>query len=198
MKNNEWENRYQADDTPWDQPAASDHLQWAIDAYDISPCKVLDIGCGTGTDVIWLAQQGFDATGVDISECAVGLARAKADTAGAACNFLMVDFLSEAVSGGPFDLAFDCGCFHTFDTEESRARFAASIARQLAPAGLWLSLIGSADTPPRDMGPPQVSAREITQAVEENFEILRLEAGRFRNDTEQSFNAWRCIMRKRV
>ena len=67
---------------------------------------------------------------------------------------------------------------HSVDAGQARATFAAGVAGLLAPGGLWLSVIGSADTPPRDMGPPQVSAREITQAVEDHFEILLLDCSK--------------------
>jgi len=197
MNKNEWNDRYLTGDLPWDRPTASEHLAWVIEAFGIAPGKAVDIGCGTGTNVIYLASKGFDATGADIASDAVDKARAKAASAGADCTFAAVNFLEEPVPGGPFAFAFDRGCFHSVDAGAARATFAKNVATLLEEGGLWLSIIGSTDTPPREMGPPQVSAREVTQAVEEHFEILLLQASCFSNGEEETYNAWRCVMRKR-
>ncbi|WP_333619654.1 class I SAM-dependent methyltransferase [Dietzia sp.] len=45
----------------------------------LAPGRALDLGCGEGADVLWLAERGWDATGVDISETAVSRAREAAD-----------------------------------------------------------------------------------------------------------------------
>jgi len=197
MNKDEWNDRYLTGNLPWDRPTASEHLAWAIEAFGIAPGKAVDIGCGTGTNVIYLARQGFEATGVDIAADAVAKARAKAAAAGVNCTFAAVNFLDEPVPGGPFGFVFDRGCFHSVDAGAARGTFAKNVAALLEEGGLWLSLIGSADTPPRDQGPPQVSARQITQAVEDHFEILLLQASCFSNGEEKTHNAWRCVMRKR-
>jgi len=197
MNRNEWDDRYRTGNLPWDRTTACEHLAWAIAAFAVAPGKAVDIGCGTGTNAIWLAQHGFEATGVDISARAVEMARAKAADAGGDCTFAAVDFLHEAVGGGPFSLAFDRGCFHSVGPGDERAAFACGVARLLEPGGLWLSVSGSTDAPPRDGGPPQVSAREITEAVEEHFEILLLQAEHLRNDAGETLPAWRCVMRRR-
>jgi len=199
LKKDEWEQRYIDGNLPWDRSGPSEHLAWAIETFKIAPGRAVDIGCGTGTNVIWLAENGFDATGVDIAEHAIEKARAKVDAAGAKAELAAVDFLNESVPGGPFALAFDRGCFHSFDLPDDRATFAARVADLLEPDGLWVSLIGSTDAPPREVGPPQRSARDITTAVEDRFRILLLEATILNpaGDAPNSFPAWRCVMRKR-
>lgn len=197
MNKDEWDSRYQGGDLPWDRPTPTEHLAWVVEAFGIAPGKAVDIGCGTGTNVIWLAERGFDAVGVDISDGAVAQARTKAADAGADCTFEAVDFLTDPVPGGPFAFAFDRGCFHSVEGPAARADFARIVADLLAPGGLWLSLIGSVDAPPREMGPPQCSAREITAAVEDHFEIRLLEADYLRNAVGGAIPAWRCVMRKR-
>jgi methyl halide transferase len=111
-----------------------------IESRAITPGAALEVGCGTGTNAIYLAQHGFEVLGVDISPLAVESARAKAR---AHCRFETVDFLHETPPGGPFEFVFDRGCFHTFDEDEDRARFARNVAAGLVDGGLWLSLIGS-------------------------------------------------------
>ena len=53
------------------------NLEEIVEIWPIEPCKTLEIGCGTGTDAIWLAEQGFDVTACDHSEIAIGLAKEK-------------------------------------------------------------------------------------------------------------------------
>lgn len=75
--------------------------------------RALDPGCGSGTNVIYLAQHGWKATGVDFSPVAIQQARQKAkDTPGATFIEGDVSQLSRLGIDGPFDLVLDIGCFH--------------------------------------------------------------------------------------
>ena len=74
-----WEQRYLDGEIPWDSDQPDMHLRRVLEAFEIGPCKVLDIGCGTGTNAIWLDKQGFDVVGVDLSPTAIKQARAKAE-----------------------------------------------------------------------------------------------------------------------
>lgn len=56
--------------------------------------------------------------------------------------------------------------------------------------GLWLSLIGNADGPERGVGPPRLSARQIAEAVEPCFEILKLRTTFFDSDATDRHRAW--------
>ncbi|MBU4053185.1 MAG: class I SAM-dependent methyltransferase, partial [Proteobacteria bacterium] len=91
----------------------------------------------------------------------------------------------------------DRGCFHSFNAEEERRRFAGNVADHLEEGGLWLSLIGSSDEPRKGPGPPQRSARDIVLAVESYFEILFLTSGHFGSNRPNPPRAWKCLMRKR-
>jgi len=144
-----------------------------------------------------LRQQGshcFEVLGVDISPLAIENARSKARVL---CRFETVDFLNEAPSGGPFEVVFDRGCFHTFDEEQERARFAQNVAAALVDGGIWLSLIGSTEGPSRDVGPPRRNAREVMNAIEPSLEIVQFRSGEFGVCGEQ-LKAWQCLSRKRT
>ena len=95
----------------------------------------------------------------------------------------------------PFHFVFDRGCFHVFDEPEERSRFAAHVAATLAPDGLWLSLIGSTEGPPREVGPPRRSAREVVLAIEPVLEIVELRSAAFRGNDAK---AWFCLSRQRT
>ena len=105
--------------------------------------------------------------------------------------------LNEAPPGGPFQFVFDRGCFHTFDEDHERARFAQNVAAVLIDGGVWLSLIGSTEGPPRDAGPPRRSARDVMNAIEPSLEILQFRYGEFGVCGEQ-LKAWLCLSRKRT
>lgn len=185
-----WDERYAEDDLPWDSGEPDVHLAEVMETHGIAPGKALEVGCGTGTNSIWLARQGFDVTATDVSTVAIQRAEAKAADAGVDCRFVTGDFLADPVPGESYGFVYDRGVFHLFDDARHRARFAARAAEILAPHGLWFSLIGSTDGPPRDGGPPRRSAVEVTTAVEPHFEILELRSTSFDLDEHRDARAW--------
>ena len=190
----DWNSRYATGDLPWDSGRPEEMLVNAVRAGLVKPGRTLEVGCGTGTNAAWLADSGFDVLGVDISPLAIEQARAKAVDR---CRFEVLDFLAADPAGAPFDLVFDRGCWHVFDEGDERARFAARVAALLAPGGQWLSLIGSTEGAPRDVGPPRRSARDIMVAVEPVLEIVELRSFFFDLDREVPPKAWRCLARRR-
>ena len=190
-----WNDSYASGDPlPWDSGMPDPMLVDMIESAAIAPGRTLEVGCGTGTNAIYLARRGFEVVGVDISPLAIEKARANARDC---CRFEAIDFLSDAPPGGPFQFVFDRGCFHTFDAEHDRARFAQNVAAALVDGGVWLSLIGSTEGPPRDAGPPRRSARDVMNAIEPSFEILQFRSGEFGVFGEQ-LKAWLCLSRKRT
>jgi SAM-dependent methyltransferase len=195
MPHPSWDESYASGEPlPWDTGTPDPLLMEMVESRAIAPGRTLEVGCGTGTNAIYLAQHGFDVLGVDVSPRAVEKARAKAQ---GLARFEACDFLAAAPPGGPFQLVFDRGCFHVFDEAEERARFAANVAAQLVEGGLWLSLIGSTEGPPRDAGPPRRSARDVMNAVEPSLEIVLLRSVEFSVNEEQ-LKAWLCLARKRA
>lgn len=193
----DWDRRYVDDHLPWDSGKTDVHLRRFIKGTKMAPCRALEVGCGTGTNVIWLAMQGFRVVGLDVSPTAIGRARAKAEHAGVSCQWLAADFMEEPVPGSKFGLVFDRGCFHVFDEAHEQARFARRVAEVLEEEGTWLSLIGSTDGPPRDTGPPRRSAKEIVIAAEPYFEILDLKSVAFDEEDLAHIRAWVLHARRR-
>src|SRR4051795_6119507 len=79
-ENIDWNDRYRDGNLPWDTGQPSSELQHVLGQNTIRPCRALELGCGTGTNSVCLAQQGFEATGIDVAPIAVKRAedRAKA------------------------------------------------------------------------------------------------------------------------
>ena len=67
----------------------------------IAPGRAIDLGCGVGAEAIYLAKNGFDATGVDFSPTANKQARAKSQTAGVEVRFVVDDLANLLQVSGP-------------------------------------------------------------------------------------------------
>jgi methyl halide transferase len=196
MPDADWNERYVAGTLPWDTGRPADHLIELVEAGAVPDGSALEVGCGTGTNALWLAARGYDVVAVDVAPVAIEQARARAGDA-AGVRFEVVDFLAADPPGAPFDLVFDRGCFHVFDDAEVRARFAARVAAALAPGGMWLSLIGSTEGGPRDVGPPRRTARDVMAALEPALELVTLRAITFDGPEEIRARAWLCLSRRR-
>lgn len=192
----QWDERYAAGALPWDTGEPDPHLV-AFVAAGLRGGRALEIGCGTGTNAVWLASRGFDVVAIDLAPRAVALARERAAAAGVKVDFRAGDFLADGVVpgdvvAGPFDFVFDRGCFHVFDAAEDRDRFAARVAALLAPGGRWLTLVGSTEGGPRDSGPPRRSFRDLADAIEPHLEILEIRRAGFDPAGSEPL-AWVCV-----
>ena len=119
------------------------------------------------------------ALSVDTSVClrpCENMAREKAAKAGVNIEFVLEDIMKDNIPPGPFDLVFDRGCFHIFDSPEERSRLAEMIRNRLVPDGHWFSIIGSTDGSKHEEGPPRRSVLDIASAVELRFEIISISA----------------------
>ena len=194
---NRFEERYQTGELPWDIKRPDSNLIETIKAFDISKGHALDIGCGTGDNVLWLTENGFNAAGMDYSETAIKIARQKAAARNLNPEFYVADILNGHIPGGPYDFAFDRGCFHSFNEDHERASYAKHVHQALKNNGHWLSLIGSVDDGRLEIGPPKRTALQVVSAVEPWFEILLLKQSRFESNDEIPSKIWVCLMRKR-
>ena len=190
-----WNESYKSGELPCDTGEPELLLVEFVSSGRVVPCRTLEIGAGTGTNALWLAERGFDVVGIDIAPLAVERAAVKLGGRDLRCCFQTLDFLAAEPPDPPFQFVFDRGCFHVFDEPDERSRFASRVASILAPGGLWLSLIGSTEGPPREVGPPRRSAREVTLAVEPALEIIELRSAEFRAHGAQ---AWFCLSRRRI
>ncbi len=80
-----------------------------VDNGRIKPSRAIDLGCGTGANAIYLAQKGFEVTGVDFAEAAIEKARARAREAGVRAEFIVDDLTNLRHVIGKFDFLLDYG-----------------------------------------------------------------------------------------
>jgi SAM-dependent methyltransferase len=108
----------------------------------LSPGRALELGCGTGTDTVYLATHGWDVTAVDMVPKALATARRKAAAAGVAPRFVQGDVtrLPDLGIGDGYDLVLDFGCFNTLP-EDRRPAYVDGVSAVAAP-GATLLLYG--------------------------------------------------------
>lgn len=198
---NYWDNSYESGHVPWDPGEYDGHLPDLLKEQQIEPCRTVDIGCGTGKSLVWLAQRGFNCTGIEIAPTALRIARGLASKRGVDCKWLLGsfpnDFGPDEITDGSFDLVIDRGVFHLHTSRDERRRFVEGVARMLSPHGLWYSLLASSSKGSGFGGPPRWSRNDVASAVERQFEIVRLEESVFTPGELGSMPAWVCVLRNR-
>jgi SAM-dependent methyltransferase len=164
-----WEDAYKTG-PPWDigrpQPAFVELERTG----ELKKGRTLDVGCGTGENVLYLAGNGFSVIGVDLSSRAVATAKAKAVERKLKADFRTGNALSLDFKDGLLDNVIDSGLFHTFK-DNDRPRYAREIARVLVPIGKYFMLCFSEDEPTEWGGPRRVSRAEIETTFSPSFKI---------------------------
>ncbi len=103
---------------PWDIGPRKELVE-LVESGRLKPCRAIDLGSGTASNCIFLAQHGFDVTGVDFAQAAIDLGRRRAANANARVNFIRDDLTHLQNVRGQFDLLVDYG---TLDDLAPRAR----------------------------------------------------------------------------
>lgn len=118
-KKNYWEKEYNflikhnslnnTNNLPWDIKKHDKNLEDILNYYKIKEGKILEIGCGTGNDIIFLCKKGFEVVGIDISKTAIDICKKN-------IHFNNVKFLVGDINldlpNEKFDLIYDRGCLH--------------------------------------------------------------------------------------
>lgn len=168
-----------ADEPPaWDIPRAQSAVVTIADAGGFAG-RVIDLGCGTGENALFLSARGYDVLGVDLVPRAVERARAKATERGLSAAFETRDVLELSTLDRVFDAALDSGVFHVF-SDADRLRYVRSVASILAPGGRLHVLCFSEHTP-GDEGPRRVRAEELRATFDpgNGFRVVSIDPAHF-------------------
>ena len=132
--------------------------------------KVLDVGCGTGENAIFLSQLGTEVWGIDSASLAIEKAKQKAQQRGAKVRFMVGDAFRLDELRTKFDTIVDCGLFHIFSNEE-RPLFTKSLRSVMATQGTYFMLAFSTKEPTNWGGPRRVSEEEIRNVFGHGWKI---------------------------
>ena len=143
--------------------------------------SVLDIGCGTGEQALFFAQEGYEVWGIDSAPLAIQKAREKADGRGLQVNFCVLDALDLSSLNRKFDTATDSGLFHTL-SDEDRPLFADTLAATLFSGGKYFMLCFS-DQEPTGYGPRRISKKEIQDSFRDGWSINYIRPAIFESRT---------------
>lgn len=174
---------------PWDGPPRPELVALVeggvLTPARLAPGRAIDLGCGTGANVRYLARHGFAATGVDFSPVAlaIGRKRAAGDATDGSIRFIEGDLTAGTIPGldGPFDLLIDYGTLDDLDPAGRRAL--AGLVTRLARPGaafLWWCFWGGPSDVPRISltGPSRITRLiepgEETTLFGDAFSIERL------------------------
>jgi SAM-dependent methyltransferase len=167
---------YYMETAPWDIPDPQPAVVGLEDSGAIRG-SVLDCGCGTGENALFLASRGYEVWGVDFVPVAIERATAKARERGLDVHFQVGDALKLDQLGRSFDTAIDCGLFHTFSDQE-RTIYVAGLAVAVRPGGRVHVLCFSEQEPP-GQGPRRVTQEEIRGAFRDGWEVESIREARF-------------------
>lgn len=208
----DWNERYVSGNVPWDSGHPSTELRRVVEETSELPRsgRLLELGCGTGTNAVYLARQGFDVTAVDGSREAIERAKARlaAETIGeaplpVAFHVGDVTALPAGLASGdampsdaPFDVLFDRGCYHCVRLG-NLSGFQAMLERVTRPGTMMLLLAGNSKETREGHGPPTVSEEELRAELGRMFEFVRISEFRF-DDTGNGFRplAWSVLLRR--
>jgi SAM-dependent methyltransferase len=181
---------------PWDTGISPPELVAAVEGeHALPPGRALDLGCGTGTNCLYLARHGWHATGVDFVAAPIARAEAKARAAGpfpGSARFLRGDVthLETLDLGEPFTLLFDLGCLHSIPRDD-RARYAAGVTQAAAPGATYLLY---AFAPTAVAGRPVgLTEAEVRALFADGFEVEHMEQG---SDRGGITSAWYWLRRQ--
>lgn len=143
-----WEERYAGDEESIWSGNPNEALVATVGGLE--PGRALDVGCGEGADVIWLAENGWDATGIDLSTTAIDRAQASAADRGVNASFEVADVSTWVpADGDPRRGGFDLvtGFFLHTRLPDTREELLTRVAEHVAPGGALL-LVSHAAMPP--------------------------------------------------
>lgn len=160
-------------DAPWDtgrpQPAMVD-----VEMQAFVRGEVLDVGCGTGENALYMAANGHRVLGVDSSPTAIGRAREKAAERGIDAEFEVRDFIEGPELERTFDTVIDVGFFHSL-SDQDRITFAVRLHRVIRPDGHYLVECFS-ERVPGTWGPRRVTQAEIRGTFTAGWRVVGIGA----------------------
>jgi SAM-dependent methyltransferase len=171
----QFESMYQST-APWDIPGPQPAFVGLEEAGSIQG-SVLDAGCGTGENALYLASRGHEVWGIDFVPLAIERAKDKANDRELDVQFQVGNALRLEKLGRQFDTVIDCGLFHTF-SDDDRAPYVAGLAKVLRPGGHFHMMCFS-DQEPGSEGPRRITQQEILESFRDGWALKAMRGTQF-------------------
>jgi cyclopropane fatty-acyl-phospholipid synthase-like methyltransferase len=166
---------------PWDSGITPPELEEFIQTHP--PGRAIDLGCGTGTNAITLAQHGWQVSGIDFVPKAIHQGRRKARHAGVDLNLHIGDVTDPKFFEGRYELILDIGCYHALSAEQ-RPAYQENLRTHLAPTGTYLLYTFTSEAPENNRFTPD----DLT--VFEEFLVLERRDDSFDRGSQASSWMW--------
>jgi len=189
-----WDRRYRSKNpAPWDTGKPSSELRKVVGEKTIKPGRAVVMGCGTGTNAVYLAKQGFDVTAIDVAPTSLILARKQAEKASVKVRWILASVLA-VPDLGKFGFLFDRGCYHGV-RRASASGYVNNASGLLKSGGKALILAGNANEK-RHYGPPRVKEEEIRKEFAETFKFQWLKETKFdtRKEDKNGPMSWSILL----
>jgi SAM-dependent methyltransferase len=172
MKTAAYQIMYRLGFKPWDNGVVPPEIEALAEGPDALPAgKALDLGCGTGTQAIYLARHGWQVTGVDAVAGPLEEAQRKAAAAGVQASWVHGDItrLADLGIGSDFDFILDLACFHGLPAADrpDTARQITAVSRRSATF-----LLGAFAPGHRGPLPSGIGRDEIARLFGADWQIL--------------------------
>jgi SAM-dependent methyltransferase len=171
---------------PWDTKAPNENvITWQEGG--LVRGDVLDVGCGFGDNAIYLAENGHNVTGLDISPTALITAERRAKDAGVDVKFAVADSTKLEGYTDAFDTVIDSGMFHCLD-DDGRRSYAGAVHRATRPgASLLLSCFSDANPVGEEWPRPAVSEETLRDVLGgAGWDIASLEPAMVRSELDSA------------
>jgi len=130
----DWNARYAQKEYLW---TAAPNRRFAEEVAGLAPGRALDLACGEGRNAVWLAERGWEVTGVDFSDVALAKAALLATSRGVEVEWVVADVLDDDPVAGAFDLVV---VLYLQLPREAMLRAIRGAASAVAPGGTLLVL----------------------------------------------------------
>ncbi len=189
---------YRVGKPPWIIDQAQPDLIEAAEKVEVRGPMVLDVGCGDGSNAIFLASRGFNVTGVDVSAKAISIAKQKAYEAGVDVTFIRLDALNIGTLGKRFDTIIDFGLFHNL-AGNNRELYVQALGDVCVSKGQLLmqclgDQAGEYDVYPHRFGPQPLSQDEIRSSFSKGWEIEWIRLGVCKSNQSEDYSSWLTAM----
>jgi 2-polyprenyl-3-methyl-5-hydroxy-6-metoxy-1,4-benzoquinol methylase len=174
------------EELPWERGEPRPELVEIVEEKIIKPPdSTLDLGCGLGTQAIYLASKGFNSYGIDFAPTAVERAQLRAETMGLPVNFQVHNVIDLPHSNNTFDFTFDFGCLH--HNLESAQGYVSEVERVLKNGGYHFLFAFQS----------RISDEEIDKLFKDRFKVMFIaETSHKELPTGTVHPFWKALMQK--